>query len=55
VNRKICEILGYSREELLTKTIHDISYPADLRTDLDLQAQVLSGEIQTYNLEKRLI
>jgi PAS domain S-box-containing protein len=55
VNRKICEILGYHREEMLTKTVQDVTYPQDLQADLDLKSQVLSGEIHTYKLEKRLI
>src|ERR1700758_3781226 len=33
VNDAACELLGYSREELLTKTIDDISYPSGAHVD----------------------
>lgn len=53
VNRKLCEILGYSEEELLQLTFQDVTHPDDLETDLALVAQVLSGEIDTYAMQKR--
>lgn len=55
VNRSLCEILGYSSEELTTKTIADITEPEDLELDLERVQQVLRGEIRTYQLEKRYI
>ncbi|MGB3404396.1 MAG: PAS domain S-box protein [Microcoleaceae cyanobacterium] len=55
VNQKLCEIVGYSPEELLQKTFQQITYPADLETDLQLIHQLLAGEINTYILEKRYI
>ena len=33
VNDAACELLGYSRAELLTKTIDDISYPSRAHVD----------------------
>jgi len=55
VNQKLCDIVGYAREELLPKTFQDITYPDDLETDLKHVAQMLTGEIQTYSMEKRYI
>jgi PAS domain S-box-containing protein len=55
VNRKLCEIVGYTQEELLPLTFKDITYPEDLDKDLSLVNQVLAGEIQTYSLEKRYV
>jgi len=55
VNRKLCEILGYSQEELLQLTFQDITHPEDLGADLDLMRQTLAGEIPSYTLEKRYI
>lgn len=54
-NQKLCEITGYSREALFCRTFQDITFPEDLDADLELLQQVLSGEIQTYNIEKRYI
>ncbi len=36
VNPKLCEIVGYTSEELLKLTFQDITFPDDLNTDLDL-------------------
>ncbi|MDR3482691.1 MAG: PAS domain S-box protein [Burkholderiaceae bacterium] len=55
VNRKLCEIVGYSQEELSSKAFQDITYPGDLDTDLAQVQRMLNGEINTYSLEKRYI
>ncbi len=55
VNKRLCEILGYSRNELMQLTFQEITYPGDLDTDLDFVRQVLSGELKTYSMEKRYI
>lgn len=53
VNQKLCSIVGYSREELATKTFQDLTHPDDLDLDLALVGRVLSGELATYTLQKR--
>ncbi|MGV0028530.1 PAS domain-containing sensor histidine kinase [Phormidesmis priestleyi] len=55
VNQKLCEIVGYSRQELLQKTFQEITNAADLETDLAYVKQMLAGMIQTYAIEKRYI
>ncbi|MBW4563312.1 MAG: PAS domain S-box protein [Mojavia pulchra JT2-VF2] len=55
VNQKLCDILGYSYEELLQKTFQDITHPDDLEIDLAYVQQILAGEIQTFSMEKRYI
>lgn len=55
VNPRLCEIVGYSREELLTKTFQDITHPDDLAPDLAYVRQMLSREISRYSMEKRYI
>ncbi len=55
VNQRLCDIVGYSREELLQRTFQDITYPEDLDIDLAHARRLLAGEIQTYSLEKRYI
>jgi two-component system, cell cycle sensor histidine kinase and response regulator CckA len=53
VNKALSEIVGYQKEELLTKTFQEITHPDDLASDLDQVRQVLAGEIQSYQMEKR--
>ncbi|MBI1282394.1 MAG: PAS domain S-box protein [Anaerolineaceae bacterium] len=53
VNNAVCEIVGYSEQELLTKTFQDITHPDDLDSDLQSVQQLLAGEIQSYQMEKR--
>jgi two-component system, sensor histidine kinase and response regulator len=55
VNQKLCEIVGYSREELLEKTWQDITHPDDLAASLDQFLALLRGEKPVYSLEKRLV
>ncbi|GAB4502728.1 MAG: hypothetical protein Fur0035_22830 [Anaerolineales bacterium] len=55
INRRFCELLGYSREEMLTKSFQDITYPDDLDTDLEQVRRLLAGELESYLLEKRYL
>ncbi|MCG7405631.1 MULTISPECIES: bifunctional diguanylate cyclase/phosphodiesterase [Caballeronia] len=53
VNPKLCEITGYSADELVTMTFQQITDEADLSADLQLVAELLDGTSKTYTLEKR--
>jgi PAS domain S-box-containing protein len=55
VNVALCAILGYSENELLGKTIQDLSHPADLAMDRSLASQMLAGEFGAGQLEKRYL
>jgi diguanylate cyclase (GGDEF)-like protein/PAS domain S-box-containing protein len=56
VNDRLCEMTGYSAQELLAGgTFQDITHPDDLDADLDHVRAMLAGEIQTYEMEKRYI
>ncbi|WP_407885577.1 PAS domain S-box protein [Scytonema sp. NUACC26] len=55
VNQKLCEIVGYSHQELLEQKFQDITHPDDLEQDLNCIKQLLAGEIEQYSLEKRYI
>jgi PAS domain S-box-containing protein len=53
VNDSLCEIVGYTAEQLVEKTFQEITHPDDLDLDLEYLGQVLAGEIASYQLEKR--
>jgi len=55
VNQRLCQITGYTREELLTKTFQDITYGEDLESNLYNVRRLLAGESQTYSMEKRYV
>ena len=53
VNPALCDIVGYTPDELLAKTFPDITHPDDLAADLALERQLLAGEINAYQIERR--
>jgi|GEM_PF-1724582 len=55
VNQKLCEMLGYAEAELLKKTWFELTHADDIDADMALFNQVLRGEIDNYNLDKRFI
>jgi PAS domain S-box-containing protein len=54
VNEKYCEIVGYTREELIGTTVDFITHPEDMEVGRRVVPRLLSGEIQTAVLEARL-
>jgi PAS domain S-box-containing protein len=55
VNQKLCDIIGYSCEELLGLTFRDITHPDYLEQDTEAARAMLRGERQSYTTEKRYI
>ena len=55
INQRFCDMVGYSREEMLELTFQAITHPDDLEADLEQVRRVLDGEIATYAMEKRYI
>ncbi len=55
INRKLCEITGYSAADLSARTFQDITHPDDLDSDVSLAQRLWAGDIDTYRIEKRYI
>ena len=55
VNQKLCEILGYGREELLTKRLIDLTHPDDQAATRANLSKLRSGELTSFALLKRYI
>lgn len=51
-NKSFCAMLGFERDELLAKTIDDITRPDDRAADHREFARLQSGEISSYTIEK---
>jgi PAS domain S-box-containing protein len=52
-NNSLCQLLGYTEEELLQRTFQELTHPEDLELDLEQMHQVIDGTINTYSMEKR--
>jgi PAS domain S-box-containing protein len=55
VNQRFCEIVGYTEAELVGQPVREISYPTDMKVDLDYTRQMFAGEIASFSMEKRYI
>lgn len=54
-NDRLCEILGYPREQLLQKTWTEMTHPDDLAADLAQFEKVMHGEADCYAMDKRFL
>jgi diguanylate cyclase (GGDEF)-like protein/PAS domain S-box-containing protein len=55
VNRRLCEMVGRTEEELLNTTFQAITHPEDLQLHEGKTQMMLAGEIGHYSLEKRYL
>jgi len=55
VNSALCQMVGYPEASLLQMTFADITYPDDLRADVELAERLFKGEIPFYTLQKRYV
>lgn len=55
LNQTYCDIVGYTKEEMLTKHFRDFTHPDDLALDMRQLQRTLAGEIHHYSFEKRYI
>ena len=55
VNRSLCEILGYTEEELQALTWQEITHPDDLAASSAYARRIVEGEFPRYHLDKRFV
>lgn len=55
LNDRFCQIVGYSREEMLHLNIRDITHPEDLKLDELYICEVLAGQRDSFEIEKRYL
>ena len=53
VNQSFANIVGYTREELLTMSFQSLTEPDDLADDMSNIDRLVRGEIHEYSMEKR--
>ncbi|MGP0064588.1 MAG: PAS domain S-box protein [Isosphaeraceae bacterium] len=54
-NKRFCEILGYSPDELVGKSLSEVTYSEDLADDLARFDALTRRESSSYTMEKRFI
>ena len=54
VNDKYCDIVGYSRDELLSMNVAEVNFEQHKSDAPDSRKKVLAGEIDSFSLEKQL-
>ena len=55
VNQSLCQMLGYTENELQVLTFHEITHPEDLEIDLYHHQKLLDNEIDSFHIEKRFL
>ncbi len=55
VNESLCRFLGCSEDELRARTFADITHPEDREHDIALIHQLLAGEIESFDRDKRYL
>ena len=55
INQQACDMLGYTREELVAVSFIDITHPEDVARNTELFNQALAGTIDSYRMEKRFL
>jgi diguanylate cyclase (GGDEF)-like protein/PAS domain S-box-containing protein len=55
VNKKYCEFVGYSEEEMQSLTFRDITHPEDLLFDRQQRRDLVAGAITEFTVEKRYL
>ncbi len=55
VNRSLCDILGYTQEELLQKTWMEVTHPDDLELSTQHSIAMMQGDVPSFQLEHMLL
>jgi PAS domain S-box-containing protein len=51
----MCEMLGYTKQELSGRRLEDITYFEDRKRTVELAGQMLRGEVPLFHIEKRCV
>lgn len=55
VNQRLCDIVGYSQEEIQSLTFKDLTHPDDVADSLADMQKLMAGEADRYQNQKRYV
>jgi PAS domain S-box-containing protein len=55
VNQHFCDLLGYTKEQLLAMTVADITHPDELEVTAEFARGLFAGEYHNFRTEKRYV
>ena len=55
VNRALCDMFGYSAQEMLALPTWQVTHPDDMLVTIEQLRRMVEGELDTWHLEKRFI
>jgi diguanylate cyclase (GGDEF)-like protein/PAS domain S-box-containing protein len=55
VNQSLCQVLGYSEDELLQMTFQEVTHPEDLNGFVPKMSQLIEDQNSTFQMEKRYL
>ncbi len=55
VNQTVCQMLGYTKLELMSLTIADITYPEDISNNQEAMRELFNRKISSLQMEKRYL
>jgi len=55
VNDALCEMVGYSQDELARLEFRDVTHPEDFEASADLSKRMFAGELGSYRVEQRYL
>lgn len=54
VNRALCQMLGYTQEELCQLTAQQLTHPSDIAVDMSFKASLIAGDTANLQVNKRV-
>ncbi|MBT5470169.1 MAG: PAS domain S-box protein [Nitrospina sp.] len=55
IPQTLCDLLGYTKEELLNKDFKSVTHPDDFMSDWNQCQRLIRGEMKSFDMEKRYI